>query len=219
LHKINKPLLFSVVFHLLLFLAFSHQFSQTSLPAKKEKKKVKPIQARLYFPPVKKQLTLEVEVEVEQAEPAIEKNKAITEKSMVNKLVKKVTPQPITNKKTQVTPKQQITKKILTSNLSTKSISQSALEKLQQRLSNQAQEHANNDSYNQYLTDKNTIGPSITKFNQLPEAKAKIKEVDCNANVLNTTVTLLSGLLGGSIRCNSMPNLKAFLKKRAKEKP
>ncbi len=215
MHKFNKALFFSVVFHLLLFLAFSHQFSQTSLPAKKEKKKVKPIQARLYFPPVKKQLTLEVE----QAEPAIEKSKAIIEKSMVNKLTKKVAHQALTNKKPQVIPKQQITKKILTSNLSTKNISQSALEKLQQRLSNQAQEHANNDSYNQYLTDKNTIARSTTKFNQLPEAKAKIKEVDCNANVLNTAVTLLSGLLGGSIRCNNMPNLKAFLKKRAKEKP
>jgi hypothetical protein len=209
-----------------LFLAFSHQFSQKSLPVIKEKRKVKPIQARLYFPPVKKQLTVkveievevEVEVEVEQAKPPIKRSKPTTEKTMVNKLADKVTPPPIANKKSPVIRTQQIAKKVLTSNSSTKNISQSALEKLQQRLSNQALEDSSNDSFNQYLSDKNYIAPSITKFNQLPEAKAKIKKVDCDASALNTVIVITSGLLGGSVRCDSMPNLKEFLDKRAEEK-
>jgi len=206
-------LFLSAALHLLLFLVLSHQFHQTPLPSIKEKTKVKPIQAMLYFPPVKKQLPVEVEVE-----SLIKKSKPITKKSMVNKLAKKVISLPITNKKPQVIPKQRITKKVLTSDSSTKNISQSALEKLQQRLSNQAQEHANNDSYNQYLSDKNYITPSITKFGQLPEVKAKIIKVDCDANALNTAIVIMSNLLEGSVRCDSMPNLKEFLDKRAEEK-
>lgn len=222
MYTLNKPLFFSVIFHLVLFLAFSHQFSQTSLPSKKEKKKVKPIQATLYFPPAKKLIKVEdkveAEAEVEKAAPLIEKSETFPDKSKVSKPVEKVTPPAVTNKKPQVMPNQQVMKKVLTSDSSTMSISQSALSKLQQRLSNQAQEHSSNDSFNQYLTDKNTIARSTTKLNQLPEAKAKTKEVDCNASAINTALTGLSYLLGGSVRCNSTPNLKAFLDKRAKEK-
>jgi hypothetical protein len=222
LYTLNKPLFFSVIFHLVLFLAFSHQFSQTSLPSKKETKKVKPIQATLYFPPAKEQIKVEdeveVEVEVEKATPLIEKSEVFPEKSQVSMPVEKVTSPAITNKKPQVMPNQQVINKVLTSDSSTKSISQSALSKLQQRLSNQAQEHSSKDSFNQYLTDKNTIARSTTKLNQLPEAKATIKKVDCDANVLNTAIVITSGLLGGSVRCDSMPNLKAFLAKRAAEK-
>jgi len=88
LHTFKKLLFFSAALHLLLFLVFSHQFHQTPLPSIKEKTKVKPIQATLYFPPIKKQLP----VEVEQAEPPIQNSKPTTKKSTVKKLAEKGLP-------------------------------------------------------------------------------------------------------------------------------
>ena len=216
MQKFNKLLFFSAALHLLLLLVLSHQFHQTPLPRIKEKTKVKPIQATLYFPLVKKQLP----VEVEKVTPIQETIKPSTAKVKAAKTIKKVTIKtPLKNKTNNILSKQSVTKKAASSDLSTNSISQDALEKLHQRLSKQARDNSNNDSYNQYIKDKNTIDPSITKFNQLPEAKAETREVNCNANAFNIAVVVASNLLGGSTHCNRMPNLKRFLKKRAKERP
>jgi uncharacterized protein YggU (UPF0235/DUF167 family) len=103
---------------------------------------------------------------------------------------------------------------VLKSKASSKKMSQTSLEKLKQRLDNQTLENAANDSLTKYLTDKSTIAQSITKYDQLATAKAKIKEVDCNSSKFNSALNTMSTLLCGSIRCNSMPNLKNFLNKR-----
>ena len=215
MHKFNKLLFFSAALHLLLLLVLSHQFHQRPLPSIKEKKKAKPIQATLYYPPVKKQLP----IEVEGVAPKQEQVKPRTEKVKATKTITKVTKKtPLKNEKAKILSKQSVTKTAETSDSSTNSISQDALDKLHQRLNKQARDNSNNDSYNQYIKDKNTIAPSITKFNQLPEPKAETREVDCNASAFSTAVVVASNLLGGSIRCNRMPNLKEFLKKRAEEK-
>lgn len=222
MYKLNKTLIFSIVIHVLLFAVLSQQFSKKTLPVKAKKDKVKAIQATLYFPPIKKQENEIIkEINTDKAKPKTAEE--TTQKiAAANSVTIKPTKKPIKPKEEikipTVFPKPQITKKILTSKISTKSISQSALEKLQNRLSNQALENSLNDSFNQYVIDKNTIGRSTTKLFEVPVAQAKRVDIDCNGSALNTTITVLSGFMGGSIRCSSMPNLKEFLKKRAEEK-
>jgi len=219
LNKLNKGIVFSIIFHLILVFIFSQQFSQAPLQTVKKISVIKPIQAVLYFPPVKQQT-----VEAPKREsPVIEKSIPTKEKVMSKPLIETTTEKTVqetvkTNISPEVLPTPKLNRKVLTSDISSKSIAESSLEKLQQRLNTQALEFSQNDSFNQYLTEKNTIAPSITKFNQLPVAKAKVKEVDCNGSSLNTTVMAISGLLGGSVRCNSMPDLKHFLDKRLKER-
>jgi hypothetical protein len=222
LNKLNKGLIFSIIFHLILLVIITQHFSQSPLKIVKKNKPInpiKPIQARLYFPPAKKQPT----VALEKVAAVINKNIPKNEKITITKRVEKTLPKPekITEKAympPKISPKKTINKNVLTSDSSSKNIAQNSLEKLQQRLNTQVLEYSQNDSFNQYLTDKNTIAPSITKFNQLPIAKAKIKEVDCNSSALNTAVMVVSGFLGGSVKCNSIPNLKEFLDKRVDER-
>jgi len=214
LNKLNKGILFSIIFHLILIVIFSQQFSKSPLHTVKKTNSIKPIQAVLYFPPAKQQT-----VEAPKLEsPVIEKSIPTNEKVISKPLIETVQETVKTNISPETLLKPKLNKKVLTSDTSSKSITESSLEKLQQRLNTQALEFSQNDSFNQYLTEKNTIEPSTTKFNQLPVAKAKVKEVDCNASSLNTAVMAISGLLGGSVRCNSMPDLKHFLDKRLKER-
>jgi ATP-dependent Lon protease len=207
---------------LVLIIIVTQPFSPTALQTVKKNNTAKPIQARLYFPPVKKQPI----VTINKVSPIIEESIAIDEKVNNSRTLEKKTPKTAQKKVTKTQKEsilsapsnQQINKKILTSNSSTKSIAQTSLENLQGRLNDQLLEYSQKEGFNKYLADKNTIDPSVTKFNQLPVAKAKIKEVDCNASNVNIAVTAISGLFGGSVRCNSMPNLKGFLDKRTKEK-
>lgn len=216
--KLNKGLLFSIVFHMIFLLLLTQQFFQTPLQTIKIKT-IKPIQARLYSPPIKKQpivVSKRYSFTIEKVIPTDEK---VIITPRIEKIAAKAVNKPSIDTSNANTPpkifsKQKISKKVLTSDRSKISITQTSLEKFKKHLNTQVQEDSQNDSFNQYLTEKNTITPSITKFNQLPTAKAKIKEVDCNNSKLNTAVTAISGLLGGSVRCNSMPNLKRFLDKR-----
>ncbi|MEW6989141.1 hypothetical protein AADZ91_00515 [Colwelliaceae bacterium 6441] len=73
-----------------------------------------------------------------------------------------------------------------------------------------------NMNYQQFITDKNTIAVSKSKFNQLPEAKARKVEVDCS-NTFNKGITMLSGLLGGSIKCNSFNGSQQYIDARLKK--
>jgi len=198
---------------------FSQQFSQTPLHTVKKISEIKPIQAVLYFPPAKQQTVEAPKLESPVVEKSIATKKEEKSKPLIEATIEKTVQETV---KTNISPetllKPKHSKKVLTSETSSKSITESSLEKLQQRLNTQALEFSQNDSFNQYLTEKNTIESSTTKFNQLPVAKAKVKEVDCNASSLNTAVMAISGLLGGSVRCNSMPDLKHFLDKRLKER-
>jgi hypothetical protein len=204
-----------------LFGIVTRQFSQTPLRTIKKDNQVEPIQARLYFPQIKSAPTKAVKKELLVIGDKETKNEKINhvKRQEITSLKKTLPPLEITekaNSSPEIFPKQQVSKKVLTSETSKKGITQSSLEKLKNRLNAQIQKQSQIDNLHHYFTDKNTISPSITKFNQLPIAKAKIKEVDCNTNSLNIAVTAISGLLGGSVRCNSMPNLKRFLDDRAK---
>jgi len=219
LNKINIGLCFSVIFHLILFAIFSQQFSKSPLRPEIKTKPVKQIQARLYFPPAKKQPLpppkqepAEIKESKPQTEITTQMSTRATEVAEVAEVAEVINIQP------KVLPKPTKNSNVLTSETSSKSITQASLEKLRQRLSTQTLEFSLGDSFEQYLAEKNTIEPSITQFNQLPKAGAKVREVDCNASSLNSAVTAISGLLGGSVRCNSMPNLKPFLEKRLKQR-
>jgi hypothetical protein len=223
LNKVNKGLFFSVIFHLILFAIFSQQFSKSPLHTEKKNKPVKQIQARLYFPTVKEQSSASPKIgppEIEESPPKIEKIKNTQTTKKTAQIPTKATEvaEVVVNVQPKVLPKQTITNNVLTSETSSKSITQASLERLRQRLNTQTLESSQDDSFEHYLDEKSTIAPSITQFNQLPKAGAKVREVDCNASGLNSAVTAISGLLGGSVRCNSMPNLKPFLEKRLKQR-
>ena len=52
-----------------------------------------------------------------------------------------------------------------------------------------------------------------TNFEQLPEAKAAEVNVSCN-NMLNKSMMAMSGLLGGTIKCNSFNGSQKYINKR-----
>jgi hypothetical protein len=207
----------SIIFHVLLFAIISQQFSQKKIIEINKKNKNKPIQATLYFPPIKEPESETIK-EIETPKPKQSQVKELPVASLpTNKPNKPNKPKIEKKELTKVSIKPAI-KEILTNETSTKSITQRTLEKLRNRLHNQAVLKSEQDSLDQYIADKNSIDRSSTKLYAVPEAKAKKVEVDCNASALSTAVVVLSGLTGGSFRCNSQPNLKAFLKKRAEEK-
>jgi hypothetical protein len=211
-NKLSKGLIFSTIFHLMILVIFTQPFSQAPLPIIIKNNPGKPIQAKLYFSSVAKQPSFAFETVPATIIKKAPKDKAKSKTQTVKKI-------PLKREATttaKILPKQLNNKEVLTSESSSKSISQTSLRKLRQRLNNQASENAQNDNFNQYLTHKNTIAPSITRFNQQLDAKAKVKHVDCNNSKLSIVITEISNLLGGSVRCNSMPNLKDFLDKRKK---
>lgn len=223
MNRFSKGLCFSIFFHLILLIIVTRPFSPPALQTVKKSNPVKPIQARLYFPPIKRQPILAIDKVSQKIEESRSRDEKVNNSRMLEKTTAKIVQRKVTKTQKEsilpeITPNQQSNKKVLTSSTSTKSITQTSLENLQRRLNDQLLEYSQKESFNKYLADKNTIDASVTKFNQLPTAKAKIKEVDCNASKLNIAVTAISGLLGGSVRCNSMPNLKRFLDNRAKEK-
>jgi hypothetical protein len=209
LNKLSKGLTFSIILHIAVLIIFTQGLSTVQLSAVKNNDSVNPIiQARLYFPlRLRKKAIL-----TSSKEPlAIKETMPTDEKKRSNEWLEKTNNRKIQPAKLS---KQPIDKNVLESKTSSKKMSQTSLEKLKQRLDNQARENAANDSLTKYLTKKSTVGQSITTYDQLAPAKAKIKEVDCNSSKLNSALKAMSTLLGGSIRCNSMPNLKNFLNKR-----
>lgn len=210
MNKLSKGLIFSTIFHLMILVIFTQPFSQAPLPIIIKNNPGKLIQARLYFSSVAKQSNFAFETVPATIIKKAPKDKAKTQ------TVKKIPLKREATTTAKILPKQLNNKEVLTNESSSKSISQTSLRKLRQRLNNQASENAQNDNFNQYLTHKNTIAPSITRFNQQPDAKAKVKQVDCNNSKVNIVITEISNLLGGSVRCNSMPDLKDFLDKRKK---
>lgn len=194
-----------------MLIIFTQAFSQGPLSTIK-KNRGKPIQARLYFSPVAKQSHLTLNT----VSPPLIKKAPRNETKSETQAVKRTPLKREATTKAKILRKQPKNKEVLTSESSSKSISQTSLRKLRQRLNNQASENAQNDNFNHYLANKNTIASSITRFNKQPDAKAKMKQVDCNNSKVNIAITAISDLLGGSVQCNSMPDLKKFLDKRKK---
>lgn len=211
LYPLNKAIVLSLLFHLLIALFIAQQFSQKkSLPISNKVSKSKPIQAKLYFPPQNKQITdLPLKIKPEDIKAIIVVDKVKADNSIIHQ-EKPLTKKKVTKVNDGKSKPEKISKQGLTSTTSTKNIGQNSFEKLQSKLTKQNFQQAQNNSFNKYLANKNTIARSSTKFNEVPKAQIQTKEVDCNNSVLNTTITAISGLLGGGVRCNRMPNLKNF---------
>jgi len=106
-----------------------------------------------------------------------------------------------------------IANKPQTQNRKTKTKTLSALnslEKLRRDIANENVHLSSKDSLQQYLDNKHYIPPSKTRFQQLPEAKAKKLEVNCNTTLFKG-LTILGGLLGGSIKCNSFNGSQQYI--------
>jgi hypothetical protein len=142
-NKLSKGLIFSTIFHLMILVIFTQPFSQAPLPIIIKNNPGKPIQARLYFSSVAKQSSFAFETVpatiIKKAPKAKAKSKTQTIKKIL--LKREATT-------TKILPKQLNNKEVLTSDSSSKSISQTSLRRLRQRLNNQASENAQNDNLN-----------------------------------------------------------------------
>ena len=88
-----------------------------------------------------------------------------------------------------------------------------ALQSLRNKIDNQSYSQSKKEAYNEYVENKNFIPRSTTKLNQQPEAKAIEVRVNCN-NVLNESLTFISGMLGGSIKCISFNGSQKYIDAR-----
>lgn len=79
-----------------------------------------------------------------------------------------------------------------------------------------AQNNGALESYQQYRQQKNSIPRSHTKFNQLPVPKAAKVTIKCD-NGFAKGLTILSGLMGGSINCEKYTGHQKHIDKRLKK--
>ncbi|NQY35989.1 MAG: hypothetical protein HRT37_13660 [Alteromonadaceae bacterium] len=87
-------------------------------------------------------------------------------------------------------------------NTTTRRVSaQNSLQSLREQLNNQIRDQSAKEYYKAFVESKNFIPRSTTKFKQLPEAKAVDVKINCDS-AFNKGVKIISGLLGGSIKCN-----------------
>lgn len=70
-------------------------------------------------------------------------------------------------------------------------------------------------SYNEFQQKKHFIPRSRNKFNQLPQPKAQKIAIKCN-NTFTQGLTILSGLMGGTIQCEKFSNSQKYIDKRLK---
>lgn len=92
----------------------------------------------------------------------------------------------------------------------------SSLAKLSQQQDSYAMNASMNDHNQQREKDKNTIKKSINLYGKVPEAKAKKLEVNCQ-NAMLKGLSILGGLMGGSIKCNSYNGADKYINARLKK--
>lgn len=88
-----------------------------------------------------------------------------------------------------------------------------SLDKLSKQLIDKAMKQGAIESYKEYVEEKNTIPKSTTRLNQLPEPKAVEVNVNCD-NALSKGLTVISGLMGGTIRCNINKDFQKYIDAR-----
>jgi len=196
-----------------------------------EKQLVNVIQARLYQPTIisKKTSTIkEVEVIPQNKSQIIPIKTNAIEEDHIEKIEieikreKELTSQPSTIDKEK--PTTDINKLNITTELTkpVKAISKNvfsanqALNSLKEEISQQNYSQSAQQNYQDYIKAKNTIPRSITKFEQVADAKAKAVEVNCN-NVFYKGMMMLSGLLKGSVKCTSYNGSQKFIDARLKK--
>lgn len=179
-----------------------------------------PIKATLYFPPKVNEVT-EKEKPVIETEPekvveeatAVDPITEVNTETVLDKVVHKLTETPKEVKNKDLSPKESPAPVIPNRNVSNRS-----LRNLKKSISQQMQEQALKQSYDEYIESRNSIPKSVNKFipeGEAPEFKVKKTYVDCS-NVAVKGLKILSGILGGTMRCNTSPALKEFLKEREK---
>jgi len=198
---ISSAFVYSVVIHILLLLALLTITPKLEAP---QKQIIKIISAKLLY---KKPTPAPVEQAKESVvqKSKIETRKKPTEKLNKNKIMKEIEPA-IKNegeKKENNTPR--VTKQ--------KFSSFNSLQSLRERVNQQSYKQSANDHYQATVKSKNVIPRSTTKFKQLAEAKAVTIRVNCD-NALNKGMMIMSGLLGGSVKCNSFNGSKKFIDER-----
>jgi hypothetical protein len=202
---INVPLLFCIlVIHVIGFYLLFSLTSTEHIPAQHTPPK---INATLYYRPKP--------VEVLPT-PVKHQNKTIkkvltTQKKTATYVKKKLNSNLIKELK--------LTKDKLSVNSSNnKTMAFSALETLRNSIAKQSVENSSLDALNAYSKNKNFISKSNNKFlpsiDYVEEIKLQTKKVDCTSKV-HKGISVVSGLMGGRIKCYSTPSLKDFLERKS----
>jgi len=201
--------IYSVLVHLVvLLLLFSISPTIKTFP---EKQIVKIISAKLFYNkstamPVNDHKVKEQILNIE------EKTSNNASGSKVKKAIK-----PINQSKTEKTTEavgRVKTSKNITSTVSQKTLSSSnTLQSLREKIDKESYKQQSKAAYESFVRSKNSLARSTTKFEQLPEAKAVEVNVSCN-NTLNKSITIMSGLLGGTIKCNSFNESQKHIDRR-----
>ncbi len=89
----------------------------------------------------------------------------------------------------------------------------SSLKSLQGSISEKSFKESADIAYKEYVESRNFIPKSTTKLNQIPEAKPVTVELNCNST-FNKGMKILSGMLGGSIKCKSYNGSQKFIDAR-----
>jgi hypothetical protein len=88
-----------------------------------------------------------------------------------------------------------------------------ALQSLREKIYLQKIDQGAKEHYQAFIESKKILPRSTTKLNQLPEAKAVEIKVDCS-NTFNKGLKIISGMLGGSIKCNRFNGSQKFIDAR-----
>ena len=201
---------FSIIGHGLLLVTIINIRPQLTSP---EQKIVKLIQARLYKAPVAQIPTKELSkiqkpisipakerIKIDDAQKIKQKEKQSpndlpSNNSSANELINK--------NKTMHFPEK--TRAIFSAS--------KALESLKSNIVQQNYKQSSQQHYQDYIKAKNAIPRSTTKFNEIPQAKAKTVNVNCKST-LNKGVMILSNLLGGSVKCSNFNGSQKFIDAR-----
>jgi len=198
----SSAFIYSVIIHILLLLALLTITPKIEAP---QKQIIKIISAKLFYKNKPKPTPVQ-----QVKESSVQKNEVETKEKPEEKLNENKAKREIRYaKKNQVVEKENISPEAPKQNFS----SLNSLQSLREKISQQSYNQSANDHYQASVERKNFIPRSATKFKQLAEAKPVTIKVDCD-NTFNKGMMIMSGLLGGGIKCNSFNGSQRFIDKR-----
>jgi DNA mismatch repair ATPase MutL len=208
LAKDSSAYIYSVLIHIVIFFTLS-SFNPI-VKNSPEKKTVKIISAKLFYNKItvktisnqkEKESGKSTEQSTEQSslEDHLINTSNSASTSKTEKVIKPVESSKITKKRNS----EALTKKTSVKKVPTKLFnSLNSLQSLRKNIDSKSYKKNGDEAYQAFVKNKNFIPQSTTKYNQIPEAKAVDIKVNCN-NAFNKSMTVISGLLGGTIKCNS----------------
>ena len=194
---------YSLIGHsLLLAVIFTLRPHLTTLP----KQLVEVIQARLYQLPTQEKVIKESDNNTPSlAQPntvTTKTNETIKPEPTADTINQKTNQSDQSQKTNTMTQKKEKLAKPITSTSVKADDAHQALQSLKSKITQQSYEQSAQQHYQDFIAAKNAIPRSITKVDEIPEAKAVAVNVNCNST-FNKGITILSGLLGGSVKCAS----------------